>query len=93
MSTPGRILSQAADLADAEVQLIGYLESLRLLRRFRHFDLHVFKPATGRALSDWKALAALPTQIKWPTTAPQKMDLTGSGTSITGTIIWRSRAA
>jgi hypothetical protein len=32
-------------------------------------------PATGPVLSDWKALAALPTQVKWPVTAPQKMNL------------------
>lgn len=33
-------------------------------------------PAAGPVLSDWKALAALPTQIQWPATAPMKMDLT-----------------
>jgi hypothetical protein len=33
-------------------------------------------PAAGPVLKDWKALAALPTQISWPATAPMKMDLT-----------------
>ena len=31
--------------------------------------------ATGPVLSDWKALAALNTPIKWPVTPPQKMNL------------------
>ncbi|MGC4055480.1 MAG: hypothetical protein QM757_42180 [Paludibaculum sp.] len=32
-------------------------------------------PATGPALSGWKDLAAQPSEIKWPATAPLKMDL------------------
>lgn len=33
-------------------------------------------PAAGPVLRDWKALAALPSQITWPANAPMKMDLT-----------------
>lgn len=32
-------------------------------------------PASGPVVTDWKAIAALPTPIKWPATAPVKMNL------------------